>query len=192
MQGDDHLTAQTDSLLLRRFLAGDQASFEELFTRHYPMVYGVLYRLAGSREEAEDLAQEVFVKLYRIPLRSGDNVAGWLYRVALNTGYNALRASARRGRREAIAGRDGAPGPLPEEEAQRRELARGVREALLRIPERDARLLVLSESGFNYREIAEVIGVAAGSVGTLLARARKAFLSAYDGDEEKGNDGNQA
>jgi RNA polymerase sigma-70 factor (ECF subfamily) len=191
MQGDDQLTAQTDSLLLRRFLAGDQASFEELFLRHYPMVYGVLYRLAGSREEAEDLAQEVFVKLYRRPLREGDNVAGWLYRVALNTGYNALRASSRRGRREVIAGHDEAASPLPEEEAQRRELARGVREALLRIPQRDARLLILSEAGFNYREIADIVGVAPGSVGTLLARARKAFLSAYGGDEEKVDDGSQ-
>src|SRR5512138_1337770 len=170
MQGDDHLTAQTDSLLLRRFLAGDQASFEELFLRHYPMVFGVLFRLAGSRQEAEDLAQEVFLKLYRNPLRNGENVAGWLYRVALNTGYNALRASARRGRREAIAGRDESGTLHPEEEAQRRELDRQVRETLLRIPERDARLLILSETGFNYREIAEVVGVAPGSVGTLLAR----------------------
>jgi len=201
MQGDDHLTAQTDSLLLRRFLAGDQASFEELFLRHYPMVFGVLFRLAGSREEAEDLAQEVFLKLYRNPLRNGENVAGWLYRVALNTGYNALRASTRRGRRETIAGRDGTGTPLPEEEAQHRELAREVRETLLRIPERDARLLILSETGFNYREIAEVVGVAPGSVGTLLARARKTFLAAYGDnsafgdastsadDEEKVDDG---
>jgi RNA polymerase sigma-70 factor (ECF subfamily) len=155
------------------------------------MVYGVLYRVAGSREEAEDLAQEVFLKLYRSPLRNGENVAGWLYRVALNTGYNALRSSARRGRREAVAGRDGPASPLPEEEAQRREVARVVREALLHIPERDARLLILSETGFNYREIAEIVQVAPGSVGTLLARARKAFLSAYDGDEEKVNDATQ-
>jgi RNA polymerase sigma-70 factor, ECF subfamily len=188
MQGDDHLTAQTDALLLRRFLAGDQASFEELFLRHYPMVFGVLYRVAGSHEEADDLAQEVFLKLYRSPLKNGDNVAGWLYRVALNTGYNALRASFRRSRRESLAGQEAPASPPPEEEAQRREVVRGVQAALLRIPGRDARLLILSESGFNYREIAEIVGVAAGSVGTLLARARKAFLAAYEDGEEKRDD----
>jgi len=189
MQGNDQLTAQTDSLLLRRFLAGDQAGFEEIFLRHYPMVFGVLYRLSDSPQQAEDLAQEVFLKLYRRPLRSGDNLAGWLYRVALNTGYNALRASARRGRRETLAGWDTQGLPLPEEETERRETARQVRAALLRIPERDARLLVLSEAGFNYRQIADVVGVAPGSVGTLLARARRAFQSAYDGDEKKVSDG---
>jgi RNA polymerase sigma-70 factor (ECF subfamily) len=190
MQDDDSVTAHTDSLLLRRFLAGDQSSFEELFERHYPMVFGVLYRLAGSREEAEDLAQEVFLKLYHNPLRSDQNVSGWLYRVAINTGYNALRASARRGRREEASGQERQASPLPEEEVLQRELARKVRDTLLQIPERDARLLVLAESGFSYKEIAGVIGVADGSVGTLLARARKAFLSAFDGgDEEKGSDG---
>jgi RNA polymerase sigma-70 factor (ECF subfamily) len=189
MQADDSMSAQTDALLLRRFLAGDEASFEELFVRHYPMVFGVLYRLAGSADEAEDLAQEVFLKLYRRPLRDGANVAGWLYRVAINAGYTALRTAHRRARNERKAAIEAPDSLLPEAETARRETARRVRAALAEIPEREAKMLTLSETGFGYREIADIVGVAPGSVGSLLARARKAFLAAYGGEEEKDDDG---
>ncbi len=181
MPGDDLVSTHTDALLLHRFRAGDEAGFEELFRRHYDMVYGVLFRLLGTRQEAEDLAQEVFFKLYRNPLRHGDNVAGWLYRVATNTGYNALRASHRRYQREYRAGEDNISSLAPEEEVTRREIQRQVRTALLMLPERDAKMLVLSQAGFSYQELAEIIGVAPSSIGTLLARARCAFLAAYDG-----------
>lgn len=176
------MSTHTDALLLHRFAAGDEAGFEELFRRHYDMVYGVLFRLVGTRQEAEDLAQEVFFKLYRNPLRHGENIAGWLYRVATNTGYNALRASHRRYQREYRAGGAITSSSLvPEEEVTRHEVQRQVRTALLAISERDAKMLVLSEVGFSYQELADIIGVAPSSVGTLLSRARSAFLAAYDG-----------
>ncbi len=183
------MSVHTDALLLRRFREGDQAGFEGLFLRHYAMVYAVLFRLVGTRAEAEDLAQEVFLKLYRNPLRRDENVAGWLYRVAVNAGYNALRAAHRRQYREQIAGVDSYQPPRPEDEAQRHEIAARVRAVLLNIPERDARLLLLSDAGFDYRELAEIIQVAPGSVGTLLARARRAFAAAYGIREEDETDG---
>jgi RNA polymerase sigma-70 factor (ECF subfamily) len=186
---DDHVAAVSDTLLLRRFYEGDDASFEALFERHYDMVYGVLYRLTGTRQEAEDIAQEVFLKLYRRPLQHGDNVAGWLYRVAVNSGYNALRTDNRRARREktAVQEFETPRPPRTEDEVTRRETHRRVREALARIPARSAKLLVLREMGFSYREIADIVDVAPGSVGTLLARAQKAFRTAY-GEEEFEND----
>ncbi|MEJ2150138.1 MAG: sigma-70 family RNA polymerase sigma factor [Chloroflexota bacterium] len=135
------MTAIPDALLLRRFREGDEASYEMLFKRHYDMVYGVLYRLTGTRQEAEDRAQEVFLKLYRYPLRHDQNVAGWLYRVAINTGYNALRAEQRRSARERIAARETEQPPHTEEEVTRREATRRVRAALAAIPPRAAKLL---------------------------------------------------
>lgn len=183
---DDLLTAIPDALLLSRFREGDEGSFEALFQRHYDMVYGVVFRLTGTRAQAEDIAQEVFLQLYRRPLRHGDNVAGWLYRVAINAGYNALRAEHRRSRRERISASDEANSiPGPEDEVSRREMQRRVRRALVRIPERSAKLLVLRESGFSYREMAEIAGVAPGSIGTLLARAQEAFTRAF---EEEGKE----
>jgi RNA polymerase sigma-70 factor (ECF subfamily) len=182
---DDLVTVISDALLLRRFHEGDEASFEALFQRHYDMVYGVLFRLTGTRAQAEDLAQEVFLQLYRRPLRHGENVAGWLYRVAINTGYNALRAEHRRDRRERIAASgEGSAIPGPEEEVTRRDLQQRVRRALARMPERAGKMLILRESGFSYREVAEIVGVAPGSIGTLLARAQEAFIRAYE-DEGK-------
>lgn len=179
---DDLITATPDAQLLRRFRDGDLASFEELFARHYDLVYGVLFRLTGTRAEAEDLLQEVFLRLYQRPAAHGENVAGWLYRVALNTGYNALRAHSRREHRERRALSGVATSMRePEEAVTRLEARRQVQNALVRIPERAAKLLVLRESGFSYREMAEIIGVAEGSIGTLLARAQEAFVEEYKG-----------
>ena len=168
----------TDALLLQRFLAGDERSFEELFARHYDMIYGVLYRLVGSRPEAEDLAQEVFLKLYRRRLRRGENIAGWLYRVAVNTGYNALRAAARTQRHEQSAGPPTEPRTV-EEHVEQHERARRVRAALARIGSRAAKILLLRGMGLSYAEVAEAIGAAPGSVGTLLARAQRDFRRTY-------------
>jgi RNA polymerase sigma-70 factor (ECF subfamily) len=177
--GTDRVTAVTDALLLQRFREGDEGSFEALFLRHYDMVYGVLFRMTGTRAEAEDLAQEVFLKLYQRPLRRDENVAGWLYRVAINAGYNALRAGQRRARREQHAGRETPPSPTPEDQAVQNETRRAVLAALAEINPRSAKLLVLREMGFSYGELAEIIKVAPGSVGKLLARAREAFEVAY-------------
>jgi RNA polymerase sigma-70 factor (ECF subfamily) len=147
----------------------------------------VLYRLTGTRHEAEDLVQEVFLRLYRRRVQHGDNVAGWLYRVATNLGYNALRAEQRRARHENLAGRAAQPPPTPEDEAESRETQRLVRAALARLKSREAKLLVLKEMGLSYHELADIIGVAPGSVGTLLARAQRAFLEAYGVEEVEGH-----
>jgi RNA polymerase sigma-70 factor (ECF subfamily) len=167
---------------LEKFRSGDESSFEELFTRHYDMVYGVLFRLMGSRAEAEDLSQEVFLKLVDRPLRNRENVAGWLYRVAANAGYNALRSRQRREQREERAVREAqltGTTSGPEEQTTRRETQREVRAALAEINPRSAKLLILREMGFSYKELAEVAEVAPGSVGTLLARAQQEFEAAY-------------
>ncbi len=86
-----------DGALVEALHAGDDAAFEELFRRYYSTVYKVLLRLIGTPQDAEDLAQEVFVRLYQRPLRGADeaNVGGWLYRVATNLGFNAIRSRRR-------------------------------------------------------------------------------------------------
>ncbi len=189
-QTGDPLTALSDATLLRRFREGDVESFEALFERHYDRIYGVLFRLTGTRAQAEDLAQEVFLKLYQRPLRRGDNVSGWLYRVALNTGYNALRGAQRRSRREQTTAEDLPHPPSPEDEVARREARRAVRAALAQLPARSAKLLVLRELGLSYREMADAVGVKASSVGTLLARAQAAFEAAYTATQNQAGERN--
>jgi RNA polymerase sigma-70 factor (ECF subfamily) len=158
--------------------------FDALFLAHYAAVFRLAYRLVGTREEAEDLAQETFARLHASPhlwkVEAGP-LKGWLYRVATNLAYNAARARGRRQRREdAVFAEEyrrseSDPADLAEQ-AERRET---VRHALLRLPERQAQLLLLRHSGLSYQELAGALGVAPGSVGTLLARAEAAFEDAY-------------
>lgn len=171
----------SDDLLLEQVRQGDDVAFEALFLRHYGQVYRAVYGLVGSHEEAEDLAQETFLALYRHPPRLGAGVplVGWLCRVALNQGYNALRGQNRARRRiERVAA---PPAPIdPHAELLRAEKRARVRAVLARLPERQCKLLLLRHAGLAYAEIAAALEIAPGSIGTLLARAERAFLAAYE------------
>ncbi|HET6446668.1 MAG TPA: sigma-70 family RNA polymerase sigma factor, partial [candidate division Zixibacteria bacterium] len=94
----------TDNMLVERLGRGDVRSFETIFYRHYDRVYGVLFRLIGNRQEAEDVTQEVFIRLYRQPFEGqrDHNLSAWLYRVATNMGYNHIRSRKRRWSRNRI------------------------------------------------------------------------------------------
>jgi RNA polymerase sigma-70 factor (ECF subfamily) len=164
----------------------ESAAFDDLFHLHWHGVYGVLYRLLGDAAEAEDLALETFWRYWERPPARSDNVAGWLYRVAMNLGYNALRAARRRSGYEARAGwlvaTEAAPLD-PAGAAEQVEARARVQAVLSELPSRDAQLLLLRHGGLSYQEIAAAIGVAPGSVGTLLSRAERAFQVRMDMEE---------
>ncbi len=156
------------------------AQFETIFLEHWPHIYGLLSRLVGDRDEAEDLALDTFLRLYqRAP--SGDdgfNTGGWLHRVAINLGLNAIRSWKRRERYEVESGkaelmdnRPAGPAELFADEEQRR----WVRQILSQMEPRQAQLLVLRYSDHSYQEIAAALGVSVSSVGTLLNRAESEF-----------------
>ncbi|MCC7362505.1 MAG: sigma-70 family RNA polymerase sigma factor [Anaerolineales bacterium] len=162
--------------------ADAEAALEAAFAEHYARVYGVLFRLLGERAAAEDLALETFWRLWQRTPRDRANLGGWLYRVALRLGYNALRAARRRAHYELAAGVAAWEQSAPPDPARAVELAEErarVRAALAQLPERDAHLLMLREAGLSYKELAAAVGVAPGSVGTLLHRAAAAFEQAY-------------
>lgn len=170
--------------LLGRVRSGDELAFACLFERHWDAVCRVLIRLLGDADAAGDLAQEAFVQLYRKPPANGDvPLQAWLYRVALNRGYNALRADRRRRTREELVAQDFGTGSASDGDlaaaANRAEERDAVRQALVRLPERQRDCLVLRAEGLSYAEIAAAVGVAPGSVGTLLARAERAFKGEY-------------
>ena len=156
------------------------AWLEAIFHQHYPRVVGVLARLVGDRAQAEEIASDVFCKLSirRSPVRTPADLVAWLYRVAMNAGVDAVRANARRRRREQEAGtqklRTASGGDALEEMLVREKRAR-VRAVLSTLKPREAQLLVLRAGGMAYREVAETLGISPGSVGTLLARAEAEF-----------------
>ena len=169
----------TDSVLLSKARAGDRASFDELFLRYYSRIYDVLFRLTGDASDADDLAQETFIRLYKHPLppEREHNVGGWLYRVAVNLGYNALRSAHRRTVYEQAS--DTSTFADPEAVAARNDERRRVRQALAQLPEQQAQLLMLRHAGLSYQELAEALDVAPTSIGTLLARAERVFEARY-------------
>lgn len=184
----------TDAWLIRTVTTRSEPDFDALFLAHYDGVYRLLYRIVGAREDAEDLAQETFVRLARQRFRGDQahNVRAWLYRVATNLAYNLLRGEARRTQRQEQFTRQATPdAPDPAEAALRGDEQAAVRRALAGLPERQAQLLLLRHAGLSYRELAEAAGIAPGSVGTLLARAEAAFEKAYRAaghqDEEGGD-----
>jgi len=153
---------------------------ERVFREHYPRLVGMLARLTGDRAQAEDIAGDMFCKLARRPatLYCPDDLTAWVYRVASNAGIDAVRANVRRRRREEAAGVERLriePGDGALEEVLRQERRARVREVLAGLKPREAQLLLLRSGGMAYREIAQTLGVAAGSVGTLLARAEAEF-----------------
>ena len=159
-----------------------EETFRRLFDAQYASLFRYLQRLTGEPDAAEDLAQEVFVRLYQrgsLP----DDVRGWMATVA----HNLLRDEKRTGKRRlqliqahpldlergtAIAADDKVLGE---------ERRRHVRTALDKLNERDRRMLLLRHEGYSYREIAQVVGVSETSVGTLLLRATALFHTAYKG-----------
>jgi RNA polymerase sigma-70 factor, ECF subfamily len=158
--------------------------FDALFVAHYTAVYRLAYRIAGTREEAEDLAQETFLRLHRHAevwqgKRDDDpTVRPWLYRVVTNLAYNTIRAQARRQRRETWAAAGDKTGEALDL-AGRAGVQETVRQSLAMLEERQVQLLLLRQEGLSYRELAAVLRVAPGSIGTLLARAEAAFERAY-------------
>ncbi len=167
--------------------AWTQPEFEEVFKAHWERIYRVAFRLTGSPDEAEDLALEVFWRLWhRRPARL-DNVAGWLYRVVSNLGYNALRAARRRRQHEQEAGNqalEACEENFPVRVAEQSIEREYVRQVLSKMPARQARLLTLRYSGLNYQEIAEALQISPASVGKLLNRAEKAFCRIYEQGEK--------
>jgi RNA polymerase sigma-70 factor (ECF subfamily) len=167
--------------------ANDRA-LEEAFEAYWLPVCRILYRLLGDWDEAEEQALEVFCRLHRRPPRDRDRLVSWLYRVATRAGLNALRARTRRRRYEQEAGvlRLQQASLDPADEVERRDRGHRVRRVLAELRPRQAQLLILRHSGLSYAELAAVLKLAPGSVGTMLARAERAFERRYramEGDE---------
>jgi RNA polymerase sigma-70 factor (ECF subfamily) len=160
----------------------ESANFEEVFVEQWPRVYGVLFRIVSDKAEAEDLALEAFWQLYKKPPAKADNLNGWLYRVAVNLGFNALRAKKRRAHYEERAGslaNEYNPSTAPEDELERAERRQNVQHVLAQMKPRSAQLLVLRHSGLSYAEIAAAMKVKPNSVGKLLSRAEDEFEKKY-------------
>src|SRR5512133_1167135 len=139
--------------------------FKALFLEHWPSVYRILRRLVGDPAEAEDLALEAFLRLYRQNQKQPEvqNAGGWLYQVATRLGLNSIRDWKCREQHELRAGRYALDGPAqlsPADILAQEEERQQVRHVLARMNERQSQLLILRYSGFSYQEIARALNLA--------------------------------
>jgi RNA polymerase sigma-70 factor (ECF subfamily) len=160
----------------------------QVYREHYRSLVRFLYRRIGDQARAEDLAQEAFVRaIEHQPTRP----RAWLFTVAANLARDeGRRASIRRRHLTLIKAEAESrqPEPGPDVALERREKVRRVQSALAQLAERDREALLLWEEGFSYDEIAGILGLSRGSIGTTLARARTRLAAAYRELASEGSD----
>ena len=174
-------------ILKQDFGPARQADFDRIYREQRRAIERHLVYLTGDRALAEDLAQETFGRLYEGGLaRDGAtlrNPRAWLMTVASNLAYNHFRGEQRRAaREEATKATTTAAGPSD------LDAVLDVRAALATLDARDRIVLMLRHTGFSYAEIAEAVGLAPSSIGTILARAQGRFRSAYEGPASRAED----
>ncbi len=163
----------------------EAVTFEQLFDEVYPQLYRYSLRMSGDGDLAEDAAQEAFVRLLdREVTGEPSRLRAWLFTVTTHLLRDRARLTNNRARLLEENPVRPTPLPSPAEEVERQSNVEQVRRALDTLSERDRTLLLLKEEGFSYQEIAEEISVQPGSVGTLLARARKRLVAALNGEME--------
>ena len=147
----------------------------DVFQRDYPLVVGVAARVLGSRDEAEDVAQEVFLSFGRTTVPVSE-ARGWLSVAAAHTALNVVRTGRRRVAREeaAFAAEDAVVSDVADSVVTQEE-RRAVRSALSRLPRTQAVALVLRHSGLSYADVAAALDLSPTSVGTTVRRAESAL-----------------
>lgn len=164
----------------KSFASTPAESFQELFATYYPSVVRQIMRVVKEKAVAEDIAQEVFLKLYNTDRTQITNLPAWLAKAALHMAYNYIRSTSRRQARDEKVGQEQEIYSLSSEENWlKQDEILTVREVLTQMDERDRTLLMMKYSGFNYKELAEAVQVESSSVGTLLSRAKTKFRTMY-------------
>lgn len=158
----------------------DNGELERLFNLYHVPLVRYLTRRLGDRDWAEEVAQETFLRALRQERLTSER--SWLFAVATNLVRDEARKDERRRRHlELLAAEERdrvvEPEPLDADRSREQALARKAVDGLV---ERDRLALLMREEGLNYEEIAEALGMSAGSIGTTLARARRRLAESYE------------
>ena len=176
--GDAGSPAQGELERIARARAGVRGAQEELLRAHYARVHATAFRLVGNPEDAEDLAQECFVRAFRSLAfyRADGSFAGWLRRILVHLAQDHFRSHGQRPEPASLPGELGG-GHEPVVAVEGRELARILGDALLGLsPPLRAALLLRTREGLEYEEIGSLTGVTPETARTRVMKARKSLL----------------
>ena len=163
---------ETDQLTIRRAIDGDERALRLLWSRYAPRIEAVVLRLAGDADLAADIAQEVWMQIFRaLPTFRGDSQFGtWAHRIAVNRTLNALRKARRTNRMEVEITEDAA---LVEAEDDGAFVAATIERAAAKLPEGARTVFVLHDvEGYTHEDIARELGITAGASKSQLFKAR--------------------
>ena len=177
-----------DATIVRAIQAGDMAAFDQLVVKHKDKLFNMVYWLLGDYQEANDCAQEIFIKVFKSlkKFRFESAFSTWLYRIAINTCKNKLKSSAFQWKKRTVPLenpesseqgnlsyeiRNGSPSP--ENKLEKKERMMLIQKAVNALPQEQNRVIVLRDiQGLSYQEIADITGLNLGTVKSRLARAR--------------------
>jgi RNA polymerase sigma-70 factor (ECF subfamily) len=182
---------EDDQDLMRRFQGGEEEAFQDLFNRYAPRVINFAYRFLHSQAEAEDIAQEVFLRVYKGRERfdRAKPFKPWLFAITSRLISNRLRDAKRHPNitLEPVTKEDETPSMLPipetalrpDQEMDRQEKVQAVQAALLTLPESQRVVVLLARfEEMSYDEIAQATDMSVASVKSLLFRAKQALKQA--------------
>ena len=185
---DTGRSTREDAILIRAFQGGDKAAFDKLVLKHQHKLFNLCYRFLGDYQEANDSAQETFIKVYRSlkKFRFESAFSTWLYRIAVNTSKNKLKSAEYRQKKKMVpldnpASLDHSSPAIriqdethsPAMELEKKERMRAIQEAINALPPEQKVVVTLRDiEGFSYEEIVEITGFNPGTVKSRLARAR--------------------
>ena len=178
---------ERDAELIAAYLAGSDEAFNRLVLRHHRLAFNLAYRFVSDYEDANDLAQEAFIRVHKSLKRFKGTCSfkTWLYKIVLNLARNRYRWKKRRGEFTKVSldnpGRDPDSGPMevPDEslsvgtQMRRKEIQARIEESLNQLPTEFREVLVLRHmEGMTYTEISKLLGCAEGTIKSRLHRAR--------------------
>lgn len=187
-----------ERILLERAKSGDIIAFEELIGSYQKRVFNLALRIIGNYDDAADLAQEAFVRIYKAisSFKEQSSFSTWVYRITTNVCLDEIRK--RKNRKvvyidEDIQTDDGemkrqviSSDPGPDEAAERSEIRRIVNDAINRLPEEQRVVITLRDlQGMSYEEIARILELPAGTVKSRINRARLALKNMLSSEKRE-------
>ena len=180
---------EEDRVLVRAFQTGDRTAFDALVLKHKDKLFNLCYWFLSDRQEANDSAQDTFIKVYRSlkKFRFESAFSTWLYRIAANTCKNRLKSSEYRHKKKMVwlenpgklehgqystEIRDETPSPMVELEKKERMML--IQKAIASLPTDQSTVVVLRDiEGLSYEEVSNITGLNFGTVKSRLSRARQ-------------------